>query len=127
LPDIDPDILEETCIQGELPVESTGSRSGTITDDDCTDGFDDGFWEGWVRVSEERSYTIEISSGFDSWFTVVRINDVDDIDDDTIDEIAEVDDGTKESDALVPGPSRPLPSTAGSCPDTITARPARTR
>jgi hypothetical protein len=107
-PSIDADIIQEACIRGEVPVEGTVSRSGNVTDDDCTEGFDDGYWEGWrVRVSEERTYTIEVTSNFDSWLTVWRVNDVNNIDDNTVDEIAEDDDGGEGVDAMVTLTLRP--------------------
>jgi hypothetical protein len=107
-PSIDPDILVEFCIMGEVPVQTTASESGTVTDDDCTEGFDDGFWEGWrVRVAEDRSYTIEISSGFDSWLDVYRLTDLDNIDDNTVVLVAEDDDGGDGFDARATVTLRP--------------------
>ncbi|HET7040050.1 MAG TPA: hypothetical protein VFH97_09180 [Gemmatimonadales bacterium] len=101
-PTIDADILLEFCIRGEVPVTATTSRSGSVSTSDCTAGFDDGYWEGWrVRVAEAGSYTIEVSSDFDSWLTVWRLNDVNNVDDATVDLLGEDDDSAGNLDAML--------------------------
>jgi hypothetical protein len=78
-PTIDPNIIALFCIRGTaVPPRSV---SGSVSPDDCHSGeVDDGYWETWrVRVASTASVTFTVSSQFDSWLTLIRVDDLNDI------------------------------------------------
>jgi hypothetical protein len=76
-PPLPSSLLTQFCVRGNrLPGQAT---SGTIGANDCDaadfDPTDDGYFEVWrVRVLTSGTYTITISSNFDSWLEVYQLN-----------------------------------------------------
>ena len=79
-PDVNSAVLAEFCIQGEIPVSGSTSRSGNVSSADCHTGIqNDGYFEGWhVRAGEVKTVTMEVASNFDSYLEVYRLVDVND-------------------------------------------------
>ena len=78
-PPVDPELLEGFCIRGSHvpPARVSGNISES---DSCHANIeDDGYFEGWrVRVASSTTITFAVSSVFDSWLELVRIDNLDD-------------------------------------------------
>ena len=76
-PPLPSNLLNQFCVRGNrMPGQAT---SGTITDDDCdaadVDPTDEGYFEVWrVRVQAAATYHIRVTSGFNSYLIVLRLN-----------------------------------------------------
>jgi hypothetical protein len=83
-PDIAASEIALYCIRGEA-VPST-SVNGSITSGDCHTGItDDGYWESWhVRVASSGSVTFSASSSFDNYLELIRVDDVNDIENSSV-------------------------------------------
>ena len=89
-PTLAPEVTAEFCIRGELWPQGSGvatdrgppnSVAGVIDETDCSNPIlpGSGYFEVWrVRVTTRGLVRFEVSSDFDSYLELVRINDVSD-------------------------------------------------
>jgi hypothetical protein len=70
--------MAQYCVRGNAA--APGSLNGSITTSDCNDGGDDGYWESWhIRTGSSGVMTFAVTSDFDSWLELLRLDNLDDI------------------------------------------------
>lgn len=69
-PTLPSDLLAAFCSRGEAVVGQT--KSGSVAASDCDAG--DSYYEVWrVRVASTTSVTFDVTSGFDNYLTIARL------------------------------------------------------
>jgi hypothetical protein len=81
-PSIPQATLNAYCIRGQAVPPQT--KSGSIATSDCQDTPGEGYWEGFrVRVGTSGTVTFTVTSTFNSYLELFRIDDLDDIENTT--------------------------------------------